>query len=76
MRWGRPNHEVLSYAKEEKIDLVCMGAYGKNFSMEGLFGSNVDRVLRQSPFPVFVARPFKPAASQASQNESVTCAAD
>jgi nucleotide-binding universal stress UspA family protein len=60
VRWGRPYQEVLSYAKEEKIDLICMGANGKNFSMEGLFGSNVDRVLRQAPCPVLVAHPLKP----------------
>lgn len=60
VRWGRPYQEVLSYAKEEKIDLICMGAHGKNYSMEGLFGSNVDRVLRQAPCPVLVAHPLKP----------------
>jgi nucleotide-binding universal stress UspA family protein len=60
VRWGRPYQEILSYAKEERIDLVCMGANGKNFSMEGLFGSNVDRVLRQAPCPVLVAHPLKP----------------
>jgi nucleotide-binding universal stress UspA family protein len=60
VRLGRPSQEVLSYAKEEKMDLICMGANGKNFSMEGLFGSNVDRVLRQAPCPVLVAHPLKP----------------
>lgn len=60
VRWGRPYQEVLAYAKEEQIDLICMGANGKNFSMEGLFGSNVDRVLRQAPCPVLVAHPLKP----------------
>ena len=60
VRWGRPYQEILAYAKEEKIDLVCMGANGKNFSLEGLFGSNVDRVLRQAPCPVLVAHPLKP----------------
>lgn len=60
VRWGRPYQEILSYAKEEKIDLICMGANGKNYSLEGLFGSNVDRVLRQAPCPVLVAHPLKP----------------
>jgi nucleotide-binding universal stress UspA family protein len=68
VRWGRPYQEVLAYAKAEEIDLVCMGANGKNFSLEGLFGSNVDRVLRQAPCPVLVAHPLKPRllASQRS----------
>src|SRR5204863_8297906 len=60
VRWGRPYQEILAYAKEEKIDLVCMGANGKSFSLEGLFGSNVDRVLRQAPCPVLVAHPLRP----------------
>jgi Universal stress protein family len=28
--------------------------------MRALFGSNVDRVLRQAPCPVLVARPLRP----------------
>jgi nucleotide-binding universal stress UspA family protein len=71
VRWGRPYQEILSYAKEERIDLVCMGANGKNFSMEGLFGSNVDRVLRQAPCPVLVAHPLKPKLNNNQLNEIV-----
>ncbi|HST51355.1 MAG TPA: universal stress protein [Pyrinomonadaceae bacterium] len=61
VRWGKPYQEVLSYAKEHEIDLICMGAKGKNFSMGALFGSNVDRVLRQAPCPVLVTRPLSPS---------------
>jgi nucleotide-binding universal stress UspA family protein len=70
VRWGRPYQEVLAYAKAEEIDLVCMGANGKNFSMEGLFGSNVDRVLRQAPCPVLVAHPLKPRLIASRRSES------
>jgi len=31
--------------------------------MRALFGSNVDRVLRQAPCPVLVARPLKPSVA-------------
>jgi nucleotide-binding universal stress UspA family protein len=71
VRWGKPYQEVLAYAKEEKIDLVCMGANGKNFSVEGLFGSNVDRVLRQAPCPVLVAHPLKPKFIASPHSEAV-----
>ena len=71
VRWGRPYQEVLAYAKEEKIDLICMGAHGKNFSVEGLFGSNVDRVLRQAPCPVLVAHPLKPKHVAARRAEMI-----
>ena len=60
VRWGKAYQEILAYASEHEIDLICMGASGKNFSIGALFGSNVDRVLRQAPCPVFVARPLKP----------------
>jgi nucleotide-binding universal stress UspA family protein len=60
VRWGKPYREILSYAGEQEFDLVCMGAHGAEHGMSALFGSNVDRVLRQAPCPVLVARPLKP----------------
>jgi len=57
---GNPYREVLSYAEKNDIDLICIGAHGAGFGMRALFGSNVDRVLRQAPCPVLVARPLKP----------------
>jgi len=56
---GQPYREILSYAEENKIDLICMGAHGTDFGMRALFGSNADRVLRQAPCPVLIARPLK-----------------
>ena len=60
---GQPYREILSYAENNQIDLICLGAHGAGFGMRALFGSNVDRVLRQAPCPVLVARPFKPLSS-------------
>lgn len=57
---GQPYREVLSYAEKHDIDLISIGAHGAGFGMRALFGSNVDRVLRQAPCPVLVARPLKP----------------
>ena len=57
---GQPYREILNYAESNQIDLICIGAHGAGFGMRTLFGSNVDRVLRQAPCPVLVARPFKP----------------
>lgn len=56
VRSGQPAHEILSYAKEHEIDLICMGAGGKRFSLGSLIGSTVDRVLRRAPCPVLVSR--------------------
>ena len=61
VREGQPYREILAYAEEEQIDLICMGVRGTGFGMKALFGSNADRVLRQAPCPFLIARPLKPA---------------
>lgn len=65
VRWGKAYQEILAYTRDNEIDLVCMGAHGKHFGAGALFGSNVDRVLRQAPCPVLVARSLKPSVSLA-----------
>jgi nucleotide-binding universal stress UspA family protein len=67
---GQAYREILNYAEKNKIDLICLGAHGAGFGMRTLFGSNVDRVLRQAPCPVLVTRPLKPALSSASATNS------
>jgi nucleotide-binding universal stress UspA family protein len=62
VREGHAYREILNYAEKNQIDLICLGAHGAGFGMQTLFGSNVDRVLRQAPCPVLVSRPLKPAA--------------
>ncbi|MBS1806918.1 MAG: universal stress protein [Acidobacteria bacterium] len=62
VRAGQPYREILTYAEEHSIDLICMGVHGAGFSMRALFGSNADRVLRQAPCPVLITRPLKPAS--------------
>lgn len=56
VRWGKPYEEILKCAQNNNIDLICMGAHGAGFRASALFGSNTDRVLRQSPAPVLVTR--------------------
>lgn len=57
---GHPYREILNYAEKNEIDLISVGAHGAGFGMRALFGSNVDRILRQAPCPVLVARPLRP----------------
>ena len=72
VRSGKVHEEVLAYAKEQAIDLICMGASGSDWKLSKLFGSNVDRVLRQAPCPVLVARPIKRGDSVSGSAKSVT----
>lgn len=62
VREGKPYMEILEYADESEIDLICMGVRGAGYGMQSLFGSNVDRVLRQAECPILIARPLKPAS--------------
>lgn len=55
--WGKPHLEILSYAEENQIDLICIGAHGSSYTMRTILGTNVDRVLRRATCPVLVARP-------------------
>ena len=71
VRWGKVYQEVLAYAKEHQIDLICLGANGSDFSLRALFGSNVDRILRQAPCPVLVARPIKLADLSANAHQEI-----
>ena len=63
VREGHPYREVLAYAEEQAVELICMGASGTGFGMQALFGSNADRVLRQAPCPILIARPLKPTVA-------------
>lgn len=55
VRCGKAYEEILAYAKEQEIDLICMGGSGSDWTIGKLLGSNVDRVLREAPCPVLVA---------------------
>jgi len=66
---GQPYREILNYAEKNEIDLICLGAHGAGFGMKALFGSNVDRVLRQAPCQVLVTRPLKPAEAFLQKTE-------
>jgi nucleotide-binding universal stress UspA family protein len=68
---GQPYREILNYAEKNKIDLICLGAHGAGFGLRALFGSNVDRVLRQAPCPVLVTRPLKPSISFVAPRKAV-----
>jgi nucleotide-binding universal stress UspA family protein len=69
---GQPYREILNYAERNEIDLISVGAQGAGFGMRALFGSNVDRVLRQAPCPVLVARPLRPKMIFTNQEANIS----
>jgi universal stress protein E len=63
VRSGRVYRVILEYAEEVGADLICMGVRGAGYGAKALFGSNVDRVVRQSPCPTLIARPLRHASA-------------
>ncbi len=51
---GREDEEIIKFAKKEKVDIIVMGTHGKTGIEHVLFGSVAEKVLRCSPFPLFV----------------------
>ena len=66
VQYGKPYQEILAYADGQEVDLIAMGAHGFGAGSQALFGSNVDRVLRQARCPVLVAHPLRQADDQAA----------
>lgn len=54
--FGSVYEQVLSYARKHEIDLICLGVTGKDWTFGKLFGSNGQRILREAPCPVLIAR--------------------
>jgi universal stress protein A len=50
----REDEEILTFAKQEKVDIIVMGTHGRTGIEHVFFGSVAENVLRHSPFPVFV----------------------
>ncbi len=51
---GREDNEILKFAKEEHVDILVMGTHGRTGIEHVFFGSVAEKVLRHSPFPVFI----------------------
>ncbi|MBU4426564.1 MAG: universal stress protein, partial [Proteobacteria bacterium] len=51
---GREDEEILKFAKEEKVDIIVVGTHGRTGIEHVFFGSVAEKVLRHSPFPLFV----------------------
>ena len=51
---GRENEEIVAFARDEKVDMIVMGTHGKTGIGHVFFGSVAERVIRHSPYPVFI----------------------
>jgi len=56
---GDAANEIITYAKEQGIDLILMGTHGRKGLEHALFGSVAERVVKNSPVPVLTVNPYK-----------------
>lgn len=51
---GRPDEEILAYAKNNQVDLVIMSTHGRSGVSRWFIGSVADRVVRHCVVPVLL----------------------
>ncbi|MCF2444090.1 universal stress protein [Dyadobacter sp. CY345] len=56
LRSGKITPLILSIIDEEEIDLVIMGTHGSRGWDEFFMGSNIEKIVRTSPVPVFAVK--------------------
>jgi nucleotide-binding universal stress UspA family protein len=53
---GKPDAEIIRYARDHRIDLIVMGTHGRGFVAHALMGSVAEKVVRLAPCPVLTVR--------------------
>ncbi len=56
LRPGKITPLILSSIEDEKIDLIIMGTHGSRGWDEFFMGSNIEKIVRTSPIPVFAVK--------------------
>ena len=54
---GKPDAEIIGYAKEHEIDLIVLATHGRTGLSHMLIGSTAERVVRMAPCPVLTVHP-------------------
>lgn len=54
---GNPAETILSYVKNENIDLLIISTHGRSGITRWVFGSVVDKVIHHSSAPVLIVAP-------------------
>ena len=57
VKQGKPAHEILEAARENKVDAIVMGTHGRKGFDRLLVGSVAEQVLRDAPCTVIIVKP-------------------
>jgi nucleotide-binding universal stress UspA family protein len=69
--YGHPVAGILDYIEDNEIDLLVIATRGRTGLSRLLLGSVAERVLRQSPIPVFLVKPERASLLSASSDGRV-----
>ena len=58
VRQGNAPEQIVAYAREERQDLIVIGALRQSFLEGGFYGRTTELVLRYAPVPVLVIPVF------------------
>jgi len=53
---GRPFAEIVTYARDNDVELIVIATHGRTGLKHTLFGSVAEKVIRKAPCPVLVVR--------------------
>ena len=53
---GEAGKEILSYARNNKIDLIVMGAFGRSRIHDLILGGTTAYIIRESTIPILLNR--------------------
>ena len=59
----RPASAIVTFARENAIDLIVMGTHGRGAMLRMMLGSVAEHVVRTAPCPVMVVRDPRPRAT-------------
>lgn len=54
--YGKPSDQIIAYAAENSIDMICITTQARNSLDRFIFGSTTERVLRKADCPVVTLR--------------------
>jgi len=58
VRFGAVTRMIMDYVQEQAIDVIVMGSHGVSGVREFLIGSNAEKIVRNSPVPVFILKNY------------------
>jgi universal stress protein A len=56
VRWGSPVETIVSYALDQRIDLISVATHGRTGLSHVLLGSVAEQIVREAPCPVLTMR--------------------